>query len=107
MVQCRRARSVGRPPKKPVVGFHGFVYRAARSDRGHRAVIKVEWYFDEVPARRNHRDQHGRRRDVGMWVGKRKSVSLGEVQVNAEVVTARRGMGFNDLASPPGVSLKP
>ena len=59
MVQRRRARSVDRPPKMRVVGYHGFMYRAVRWHRRHRVVIKVEWYCDEVPARRNHRDQHG------------------------------------------------
>ncbi len=50
-LQRRCARPVGRPPKKPLVGYHDFVYRAGSWDRERRVVAKVEWHQGELFAR--------------------------------------------------------
>lgn len=41
-------RPVGRPPRKPIVLFAGFLYRAASWDVHRRVVAKVEWHHDEL-----------------------------------------------------------
>jgi hypothetical protein len=39
---------VGRPPKKPVVRYHDFIYQAARWDQARRVAAKVEWHEGEL-----------------------------------------------------------
>jgi len=46
-LQRRCARPVGRPPKKPVVRYHGFMYRGASWGRERRVVAKVEGHQGE------------------------------------------------------------
>jgi hypothetical protein len=41
-------RPVGRPPRKPIVLYAGFLYRAASWDVHRRVVAKVEWHHDEL-----------------------------------------------------------
>jgi len=41
-------RPVGRPPNKPVVLYHDFLYQAASWDRERRVVAKVEWHQGEL-----------------------------------------------------------
>ncbi len=41
-------RPVGRPPKKPVVFYQSFYYKASSWDKPRRVVAKVEWYADEL-----------------------------------------------------------
>ena len=41
-------RPVGRPPKKPVVRYHDFVYQAQSRDIPRRVVAKVEWHQGEL-----------------------------------------------------------
>ena len=41
-------RPVGRPPKKPVVRYHDFVYQAQSGDIPRRVVAKVEWRQGEL-----------------------------------------------------------
>ena len=41
-------RLVGRPPKKPVVRYHDFVYQAQSWDIPRRVVAKVEWHQGEL-----------------------------------------------------------
>ena len=41
-------RPVGRPPKKPVVWYHDFMYHAGSWDRPRRVVAKVEWHQGEL-----------------------------------------------------------
>ena len=41
-------RPVGRPPKKPIVWYHDFQYRAGSWDRPRRVVAKVEWHRGEL-----------------------------------------------------------
>jgi hypothetical protein len=41
-------RPVGRPPRKPVVFFHSFSYRAASWDMPRRVVARVEWHAGEL-----------------------------------------------------------
>jgi len=41
-------RSVGRPPKKPVVRYHDFMYQAGSWDRERRVVAKIEWHQGEL-----------------------------------------------------------
>jgi len=41
-------RPVGRPPKKPVVRYHDFMYRAGSWDRERRVVAKIEWHQGEL-----------------------------------------------------------
>ncbi len=47
-LQRRCARPVGRPPNRPVVRYHDFMYRAASWGREHRVVAKVEWRQGEL-----------------------------------------------------------
>jgi len=41
-------RPVGRPPKKPIVLYHSFRYRAASWDMARRVVAKIEWHTGEL-----------------------------------------------------------
>ena len=41
-------RPVGRPPKRPVILYDDFWYRAGSWDRARRVVAKVEWYRGEL-----------------------------------------------------------
>ena len=41
-------RPVGRPPKKPIVRYHDFVYQAQSWDIPRRVVAKVEWHQGEL-----------------------------------------------------------
>ncbi len=41
-------RPVGRPPKKPIVLYAGFLYRAASWHKYRRVVAKVEWHCEEL-----------------------------------------------------------
>jgi hypothetical protein len=41
-------RPVGRPPEKPIVLYHDFMYQAASWDKARRVVAKVEWHQGEL-----------------------------------------------------------
>ena len=41
-------RPVGRPPKRPVILYDDFWYRAGSWDRARRVVAKVEWHRGEL-----------------------------------------------------------
>jgi hypothetical protein len=41
-------RPVGRPPKKPIVCYHEFMYQAQSWDQPRRVVAKVEWHRGEL-----------------------------------------------------------
>ena len=41
-------RPVGRPPKRPVILYDDFWYRAESWDRARRVVAKVEWHRGEL-----------------------------------------------------------
>jgi len=41
-------RPVGRPPKKPIVLYHSFHYRAASWHKSRRVVAKIEWHAGEL-----------------------------------------------------------
>jgi len=41
-------RPVGRPSRKPVVGFHDFKYRAVSWHKRRRVVAKVEWHQGDL-----------------------------------------------------------
>jgi hypothetical protein len=41
-------RPVGRPPNKPVVWYHDFLYQAGSWDRSRRVVAKIEWHKGEL-----------------------------------------------------------
>jgi len=41
-------RPVGRPPKKPIIGYDDFWYQAGSWDRPRRVVAKVEWHQGEL-----------------------------------------------------------
>jgi hypothetical protein len=47
-IQHLLTRPVGRPPKKPMVRYHNFMYRAGSWDRERRVVAKVEWHQGEL-----------------------------------------------------------
>ena len=47
-IQHLMTRPVGRPPQKPIVLYHDFVYQAATWDKARRVVAKVEWHRDEL-----------------------------------------------------------
>ncbi len=42
------SRPVGRPPKKPIVVYHSFHYRAASWSIDRRVVAKIEWHAGEL-----------------------------------------------------------
>jgi hypothetical protein len=39
---------VGRPPRKPIVQYHSFQYRAASWDKYRRVIAKIEWHVGEL-----------------------------------------------------------
>ena len=41
-------RPVGRPPNKPIVLYHSFMYQAGSWDKARRVVAKVEWHQGEL-----------------------------------------------------------
>jgi len=41
-------RPVGRPPKKPIVLYHSFQYRAASWHKSRRVIAKIEWHTGEL-----------------------------------------------------------
>jgi len=41
-------RPVGRPPNRPVVLYHSFMYQAGSLDRERRVVVKIEWHQGEL-----------------------------------------------------------
>jgi len=41
-------RPLGRPPKKPIVLYHSFQYKAASWDTPRRVVAKIEWHAGEL-----------------------------------------------------------
>ncbi|HLE05125.1 MAG TPA: IS1380 family transposase [Anaerolineales bacterium] len=41
-------RPVGRPPKKPIIYYHDFLYQASSWERPRRVVAKVEWHQGEL-----------------------------------------------------------
>ena len=41
-------RPMGRPPEKPIVRYHDFMYQAASWDKARRVVAKVEWHQGEL-----------------------------------------------------------
>jgi len=41
-------RPIGRPPKKPIVQYYSFQYRAASWDKSRRVIAKVEWHAGEL-----------------------------------------------------------
>jgi len=47
-IQHLLTRPVGRPPKKPVVRYHSFMYQAGSWDHERRVVAKVEWHQGEL-----------------------------------------------------------
>jgi len=48
IIEHSLTRPVGRPPKKPVVCYHDFLYQAASWDAARRVVAKVEWHQGEL-----------------------------------------------------------
>jgi hypothetical protein len=47
-IQHLMTRPVGRPPRKPIVRYHDFLYQAASWDKARRVVAKVEWHQGEL-----------------------------------------------------------
>jgi len=47
LIQHLLSRPAGRPPKKPVVLYSDFMYKAASWDKPRRVVAKVEWHQGE------------------------------------------------------------
>lgn len=47
-IQHLLTRPVGRPPQKPIVCYHDFMYQAASWDKARRVVAKVEWHQGEL-----------------------------------------------------------
>jgi len=41
-------RPIGRPPKKPIVWYHEFMYQAKTWDQPRRVVVKVAWHRGEL-----------------------------------------------------------
>jgi hypothetical protein len=41
-------RPIGRPPRKPIVRYHDFMYQAASWDKARRVAAKVEWHQGEL-----------------------------------------------------------
>ena len=51
-------RPVGRPPKRPVIRYDDFWYRAESWDRDRRVVAKVEWHRGELFPRESSGPHH-------------------------------------------------
>ena len=47
-IQHLLKRPIGRPPEKPIVWYHNFMYQAASWDTARRVVAKVEWHQGEL-----------------------------------------------------------
>jgi len=47
-IQHLLTRPVGRPPRKPIVLYESFQYRAASWHKARRAVAKIEWHVGEL-----------------------------------------------------------
>ena len=41
-------RPVGRPPRRPIIWYHDFLYQAASWDAPRRLVAKIEWHAGEL-----------------------------------------------------------
>jgi hypothetical protein len=41
-------RPVGRPPKKPIIQYHSFQYKAASWSKSRIVIAKAEWHADEL-----------------------------------------------------------
>jgi hypothetical protein len=41
-------RPVGRPPNRPIISHHGFLYQSASWDAPRRVVAKIEWHQGEL-----------------------------------------------------------
>jgi hypothetical protein len=48
MIEHLLTRPVGRPPRKPIVLYESFQYRAASWEKSRRVVAKVEWHAGEL-----------------------------------------------------------
>ena len=48
LIQDLLTRPVGRPPRKPIILYGDFMYRAASWDKFRRVVAKVEWHQGEL-----------------------------------------------------------
>ena len=62
-------RPVGRPPKRPVILYDDFWYRAESWDRARRVVAKVEWHRGELfPRVGFERKRSGRAEAISHWL---------------------------------------
>ena len=113
-------RPVGRPPKRPVILYDDFWYRAGSWNRARRVVAKVEWHQGRaVPSGGLHRHEHDgwprRSGAILQWTRNSRAVDQGG-QVRAELdsavvpsvrgqpgasVSVRSGVQPWELPSPP------
>ena len=104
-------RPVGRPPKRPVILYDDFWYRAGSWDRARRVVAKVEWHRGELfPRVGLHRHEHDgwprRSGAILQWSRDGRAVDQGgEVrpELDSAVVPSVRGQPGASVSVRPGV----
>ena len=104
-------RPVGRPPKRPVILYDDFWYRAGSWDRARRVVAKVEWHQGRaVPSGGLHRHDHDgwprRSGAILQWTRDSRAVDQGgEVrsELDSAVVPSVRGQPGASVSVRPGV----
>ena len=102
---------MGRPPKRPVILYDDFWYRAGSWDRARRVVTKVEWHQGRaVPSGGLHRHEHDgwpRRSDsILQWSWDSRAVDQrGEVrpELDSAVVPSVRGQPGASVSVHSGV----
>ena len=104
-------RPVGRPPKRPVILYDDFWYRAGSWDRARRVVAKVEWHQGRaVPSGGLHRHEHdGWPRRSGaflQWSRDSRAVDQGgqvRAELDSAVVPSVRGQPGASVSVRPSV----
>ena len=104
-------RPVGRPPKRPVILYDDFWYRAGSWDRARRVVAKVEWHRGELfPPGGLHRHEHDgwprRSGAILQWTRDSRAVDQGgevRAELDSAVVPSVRGQPGASVSVRPGV----
>ena len=104
-------RPVGRPPKRPVIRYDDFWYRAGSWDRARRVVAKVEWHQGRaVPSGGLHRHEHDgwprRSGAILQWSWDSRAVDQGgevRAELDSAVVPSVRGQPGASVSVRPGV----
>ena len=91
-------RPVGRPPKRPVIRYDDFWYRAGSWDRARRVVAKVEWHRGELFPRvgfivHEHDGWPRRRGAILQWTRDSRAVDQGG-ELPSPAVSAQGGQAL-------------